>query len=49
MWRLLLIFLPFCLSSCLYKAPTDDHLCTSPHTNNPLLTREQPQNMMPQG
>gem|GEM_PF-6395959 len=35
------------LTSCLYQMPTDDHLCTSPHTNNPHITHEKPASLIP--
>lgn len=44
---LLFLLLTATLTGCLYKMPSDDHIATSPHTNNPLLTREKAPTLFP--
>lgn len=44
---LLGLTLAFLLSSCLYKAPDEDHLHEIPTTNNPTITRDSNKIGMP--
>ncbi len=35
------------LQGCLYKMPTNDVIATAPNTNNPIVTREKSQGVIP--